>query len=58
MCSTECCKTTSTWGLCSRCNTNPASDEPHSCPFAKEVDDEDTECHCCEACTEDCAMAI
>lgn len=43
--------------LCSRCGDNYAT-EPHPCPFAQEINDDDTMCTCCEACTNDCADDI
>jgi hypothetical protein len=36
---------------------NPAN-EAHECPFRTEIDDDYTECNCCDACTEQCAMDI
>lgn len=40
------------------CN-NPAS-EPHSCPFASEINDNDEPeyCTCCDDCQHECAMDI
>lgn len=33
--------------------------EPHTCPFAVDInDDRDTLCRCCENCQDDCAMEI
>ncbi len=33
--------------------------EPHPCPFASEIhNDDDTLCTCCERCTHECAMDI
>lgn len=32
---------------------------PHTCPFKSEINGDDfTECTCCEACTQQCAMDI
>ncbi len=44
--------------LCS-CGQHPAT-EPHSCPFAEEIqDDDDPEyCTCCEACERECRRDI
>ena len=37
---------------------NPAA-EDHTCPFAYEInDDHETECNCCDDCTQDCADDI
>ena len=37
---------------------NPPS-EPHSCPFAEEIDDDfEDNCTCCEECTDKCADDI
>jgi hypothetical protein len=33
--------------------------EPHTCPFAEEInDDGETLCRCCDDCTHECAMDI
>lgn len=44
--------------LC-RCGNNPAT-EPHSCPFAEEIgDNNDPEyCTCCDDCRHECCMDI
>lgn len=45
--------------LCPSCGKNPAAIEPHTCPFAEDVeDDHETLCQCCEECTHECAMDI
>lgn len=42
---------------CSKCGGEGT--EPHTCPFAEYIyGDYTTECTCCEACTEECAMDI
>lgn len=42
---------------CDRCG-GPGED-PHPCPFAEEIhEDSETQCNCCESCTEECAMDI
>jgi len=35
-----------------------AATYPHPCPFASEVDEDDTTCDCCEKCEEQCARHI
>ena len=33
--------------------------EPHTCPFAVEINDDETSlCTCCKECTHECAMDI
>lgn len=32
--------------------------KPHLCPYYWEINDDDTECECCEECMENCAMEI
>lgn len=46
-------------GNCPSCHKCQAND-PHSCPFAEDVNDNnDPEfCRCCEACTHECAMGV
>ncbi len=29
--------------------------EPHTCPFADEINDDQSRCTCCEECTHDCS---
>jgi hypothetical protein len=43
--------------VCSKCKENDATDEPHACPFASEInDDHSTDyCRCCGSCTDECA---
>jgi len=43
--------------LCPVCKCNPAT-EPHLCPFASDVHEDDTPCTCCVECEEACAMDI
>ena len=34
-------------------------EEEHTCPFAMEIhDDEETKCHCCQECAQECADDI
>lgn len=41
-----------------RCGIEPGA-EPHYCPYAYDVhDDKDTQCNCCETCTQSCADDI
>ena len=42
---------------CERCEANEAN-EPHACPFKSEINNDDTECTCCNECTHECAMDI
>lgn len=42
---------------CQTCG-GPASDEPHTCPFAEEIYGDETPCNCCESCCYECAMDI
>lgn len=44
-------------GMCSACGENPA-DEPHPCPYAEELNGDETECDCCEECAAICADDI
>ena len=38
---------------------NPATDEPHGCPYQEDVNGNDEEiCTCCEDCEHECAMDI
>ena len=41
---------------CQGC-TNPAT-EPHTCPYAEEINGNDRLCTCCAECTHQCAMDI
>jgi len=40
---------------CKECKKNTKS---HPCPFAQEINNDDTECNCCEDCTDECSMDI
>ena len=42
-----------------RCGVNPAT-EPHPCPYAEEINDNDDPefCTCCADCQHECAMDI
>lgn len=33
----------------------PASIEPHTCPYAVDIEDDDSECMCCSDCEQICA---
>lgn len=35
-----------------------ASADYHTCPYGEEIDDDSSECDCCESCTDQCADAI
>jgi len=40
-------------------NCGNAATEPHTCPFAEEInDDSETLCTCCDDCTQECAWDI
>lgn len=44
---------------CSKCEKNPASDEPHECPYSCEIaDDYEFQCNCCDDCIHECCMDI
>lgn len=43
--------------LCQRCQQDEAR-EPHTCPFAVEINDDETLCNCCVDCEHECAMDI
>lgn len=45
--------------MCCSCGVNPAT-EPHSCPYADEIGDNDDPeyCTCCDDCMHECAMDI
>lgn len=47
-------------GLCQGCHKNPATDDLHSCPYAEEINDDDSDdhCSCCDECAHECAMDI
>ena len=37
----------------------PGTPEDHTCPYDADInDDDDSECNCCKACTEDCAHDV
>lgn len=38
--------------------TCSSSFNSHTCPFGQEIEDDNSECTCCEYCTEECAMKI
>lgn len=43
---------------CQRCGGN-GTEELHSCPYACDINDDDTPCcNCCEDCRYECAMDI
>ncbi len=42
--------------MCSHCGKNPAGSG--LCPFAEEINNEEVECDCCDACREQCALDI
>lgn len=45
--------------VCQKCKKN-APAEPHSCPFASEINDDRSEdyCQCCQECADECAADI
>ena len=43
--------------LCPACNIYEAREE-HTCPFAKEISNDENLCVCCEECTFNCAMEV
>ena len=40
------------------CTCDEHEHDYHPCPFAVEVDGDETECNCCPSCTEECAQNI
>jgi len=42
---------------CSRCDKNDAQDS-HTCPYQREINDNDDECDCCSECEHECCMDI
>lgn len=42
--------------LC-KCGSEPGA-EPHKCPFAWEIHNNDRLCNCCTGCTRQCGMEI
>jgi len=40
------------------CTCNEEYIEPHVCPFSVEIDEDYTECTCCDYCTDECANGI
>ncbi len=32
--------------------------DPHTCPFKEDMNGDDTECTCCEECTNNCAECV
>lgn len=43
---------------CPNCMKLVPSVEPHTCPYAEELDGCEDTCKCCEKCTENCANDI
>lgn len=44
---------------CQSCGKKEATSELHSCPYASEINDDDSEsCNCCPDCEYECCMAI
>ena len=43
--------------MCQRGCGNEAT-APHTCPFASEIQDDETLCNCCPDCAHECAMDI
>lgn len=44
--------------ICDRCMKKPQQ-QPHTCPFAVEIhDDDESLCTCCEECEDHCRMDI
>jgi len=42
-----------------KCTCDEDYVEDHTCPFAEEIDgDSETQCNCCDYCTEQCAWNI
>lgn len=42
--------------LC-KCGKNPATPQPHRCPYQYEINDDASEsCNCCGECSYECAM--
>jgi len=44
-------------GKCEGCGKNDKADR-HKCPFKVEINEDHTECVCCEDCEHECAMEI
>ena len=42
--------------LCT-CGTYPKG-EPSPCPYAQDINDDDSPCECCDRCKDDCAMDV
>ena len=46
-------------GFPTPCNHEGRTEEMHSCPFAEEIwDDDSNNCNCCDECTYECTMDI
>lgn len=45
------------FGMCQSCNTH-TGEESHICPFAEDINNDFSECNCCNHCTESCANDI
>lgn len=44
---------------CDKCGHDTGTGTLHSCPYASEINDNNTEgCNCCDSCSTDCAMDI
>jgi hypothetical protein len=44
-------------GLCSKCQTRLAA-VLHTCPFKRDVNDDNRKCDCCQTCSQECADEI
>jgi hypothetical protein len=45
--------------LCQKCQTKDGTFEPHTCPYAEEINhDLESECNCCDDCSYECQMSI
>ncbi len=40
------------------CKCNGPGLEPHPCPYAQEINNDDRECNCCDGCRHECLMDI
>lgn len=44
---------------CQGCNKMTGTEQLHSCPYASDIGNDDSEhCNCCPDCTHECAMDI
>jgi hypothetical protein len=44
---------------CGRCGSDGGTEEPHSCPYSCEINDDYSEnCNCCDSCSHECAMDV